>query len=76
MVTDRLPMRCYKARGCSLKPAPKYLERKRGLAIRMNLVVEYGVAAALRRLATDRNESLSTLVEQVLRTFLRKADYL
>ena len=75
-MADRLPMRRYKARGCLLKDAPKYLERKRGLALRMNLVVDYTVATALRRLAVDRNESLSVLAEQAIRTFLRKADYL
>jgi post-segregation antitoxin (ccd killing protein) len=69
-------MRRYKERKCVLKDSPKYLARKRGLALRMNLVVDAEVVMSLRRLAKDTDVSLSKLAEKAIRTFLRKEEYL
>jgi|GEM_PF-6779084 hypothetical protein len=76
--TEEEPMqtRTYKARRCVLSTEPKYLRRKRGMALRVNLVLAADVVVPLRQLARDRDVAMSTCVEEAVRRYLKKEEYL
>lgn len=54
-----------------LKREPKYLMRKRGLMVRMNTVLPYATAVALREYVLAKGGSLSSVIDLALRRMLQ-----
>lgn len=74
---ERLPVRKYKKRSVSYGPMPeKYVSRKRGTCVRINLSLDVYLARALRELAKDAGPNMSAIVEDALRSWLKQKGYL
>ena len=66
----RLPTRRYKPRASLLKDAPQYLQRKRGVFVRVNFFVPAELMVGLRWLSAQTKENMSEHLRKALHRYL------
>lgn len=66
----RLPTRRYKPRTSLLKEHPQYLQRKRGVFVRVNFFLPAELMVGLRWLSSNTDENLSEHLRKALHRYL------